>query len=114
MYFIYIILLITFLLLITNINTENTDELEEKPFCSLYDECDKCILCNEYDNCNFYNILCYQKQSADYKITKNSPKNFDNFARWATLDYHFVTFALTGDYKLLLRYFRPYGATFVA
>ena len=67
MYFIYIILLITFLLLISNINTENTDELEEKPFCSLYDECDKCILCNEYDNCNFYNILCYQKQSADYK-----------------------------------------------
>ena len=61
-FYIYIIINI-----IAYINTENTDELEEKPFCSLYNDCDKCILCKDYENCNYYNILCYQNKSSDYK-----------------------------------------------
>ena len=112
MYFIYILVLITFLVSVTNINSEETDEIEEKPYCSLYNDCDKCILCQDFENCNYYNILCYQNKSADYK--KNDELK-NNLSLYFNNDIDIINFChsrnitLNSDIKSFIIFESPFN-----
>ena len=125
MCFLYIFLLLTFLLLIPYINSEETDESEEKPYCSLYNDCNNCILCEDYQNCNFYNILCYQNKTGDYKKNDELKNNLSisykkdtdiiNFchSRNITLDSNKETFTIfeSPSNKLMRSYHCEYYIT---
>ena len=70
MYILNVLLLIIFLILLSYINSESSDEKEdekENPLCSLNSDCDKCELCNNYLNCNYFNTFCYKRNTNDYK-----------------------------------------------
>ena len=70
MYYLNVLLLIIFLILLSYINSESSDEKEdedEKLLCSLNTDCDKCELCNNYSTCSYFNTFCYKRNSNDYK-----------------------------------------------
>jgi len=65
-------LLILILILILYIKTQ---EPEEKLSCSLNTVCSDCEFCQDYSNCNFFNIFCYQNNSGDYMRNEDLQNN---------------------------------------
>jgi len=65
-------LLILILILILYIKTQDT---EEKVSCSLNTVCSDCEFCQDYSNCNFFNIFCYQNNSGDYMRNEDLQNN---------------------------------------
>ena len=64
MYFSNEILL--FIILISHINSEDSENATNKPYCSLNKLCSDCIPCDNYSICSFSNIFCYQNISNNY------------------------------------------------
>ena len=64
MYFSKEILL--FIILISHINSEDSENATNKPYCSLNKLCSDCIPCDNYSICSFSNIFCYQNISNNY------------------------------------------------
>jgi hypothetical protein len=60
------------LILILYIKTQDT---EEKVSCSLNTVCSDCEFCQDYSNCNFFNIFCYQNNSGDYMRNEDLQNN---------------------------------------
>ena len=65
-------LLILILILILYIKTQDP---EEKVSCSLNTVCSDCEFCQDYSNCNFFNIFCYQNNSGDYMRNEDLQNN---------------------------------------
>ena len=64
--------LILILILILYIKTQDP---EEKVSCSLNTVCSDCEFCQDYSNCNFFNIFCYQNNSGDYMRNEDLQNN---------------------------------------
>ena len=64
-----------YLLILILILYINTQEPEEKISCSLNTICDDCQFCEDYSNCNFFNIFCYQNNSGDYMRNEELQNN---------------------------------------
>ena len=59
-----ILLIISFL--ISYINCQESDDIKYE-LCSLDTNCVECSFCEDYSQCNFYNIFCYQNKSGQFK-----------------------------------------------
>ena len=64
-----------YLLILILILYIKTQEPEEKVSCSLNTVCSDCEFCQDYSNCNFFNIFCYQNNSGDYMRNEDLQNN---------------------------------------
>ena len=64
-----------YLLILILILYIKTQDPEEKVSCSLNTVCSDCEFCQDYSNCNFFNIFCYQNNSGDYMRNEDLQNN---------------------------------------
>ena len=101
-----------YLLILILILYINTQEPEEKISCSLNTICDDCQFCEDYSNCNFFNIFCYQNNSGDYmrneELQNNLSLYYKNDKGEETFDPYFLKF--NSNNEIVLR--QPIGLTY--
>ena len=86
----FIIISLLFISYIYSQNTESdTNNLETKAICNIFENCDKCIFCGnltkDYINCNYGNIFCHHVQNDNYEYNTPLKDNYSRFFRQNTM-----------------------------